>query len=86
MDNEYHPNEDGGIAELNRYDTNAGVLNIGDKLTREQIIAIARLEDGFTSGRGMFVPVDCAEAVLHAFICRAMGDCVCREPHKTEEE
>jgi hypothetical protein len=56
--------------------TNAQVLNVGDQLTRDQIDAIANLEDAYTEQRGHVTP-DQVEDVLHAFICQAMHDCVC---------
>ena len=52
-------------------------LEPGARLTLEQIAAIHALERAIVDGRGMHVPVDAAEAVVHEFSCQAQGSCVC---------
>ena len=60
--------------------TNAHVLNEGDQLTRDQIDALAQLEHEFIENwRGAASRDNTVENVLHAFICQALHDCVCRE-------
>lgn len=63
--------------------TNAHVLEEGNRtlLSREQIDALAQLEHEFVEGmhRSMHPSAsDIIENVLHAFMCDALGDCVCR--------
>lgn len=60
--------------------TNAHVLNEGDPLTRDQIDALAKLEDEWINQRGWGVSEEKIEGVLHAFMCQAMHDCVCATP------
>ena len=60
--------------------TNADQLHVGQALTEKQIEAIARLEDSWCEGssRGeVFLDNAKVEDVLHAFICSALGECVC---------
>ena len=66
--------------------TNAHVLNEGDQLTKDQIDALAQLEHEFIENRRGTAPWrvirgrdTSVENVLHAFICQALHDCVCRE-------
>lgn len=56
--------------------TNAQALREGDPLTREQITALAQLENNWIEGRGR-VDGDRVENVLHAFMCHSLGECVC---------
>ena len=57
--------------------TNAGKLNEGDPLTREQIDALAEMENEFCESRLGWASIEKTDAVLHAFICHALGECVC---------
>jgi hypothetical protein len=64
--------------------TNAHVLHVGDKLTRGQIDALARLEDAYVNGRGTRIEGAIVEGALHAFMCNALGECVCSEKRELE--
>jgi hypothetical protein len=64
--------------------TNADVLEVGDKLTREQINAIAEVEDTFSENRGL-VDEDQVENLLHVFVCAKMKSCVCMAQRKLSD-
>lgn len=65
--------------------TNAHVLNDGDRLTYRQIEALAILEDWYIEGgnRDEYAR-DVVEGVCHAFMCNALGECVCSTPRELE--
>ena len=52
-------------------------LEPGARLTVAQVVALQQLERAIVNGRGMIVPVEVAEAVVHEFACQAAGSCCC---------
>lgn len=76
----------GGVDVMAGEMTNASSLTIGDKLTQGQIDALGEIEHLLIewlwrvddeSTRAM-------EKVCHAFMCNAMGDCVCKIQRELE--